>query len=459
MKKVFGIFVFYIIATSFAWSQDTLTLQKACELALKNSVQLETLKVRIQSSRMIVHERWRELLPNITFQYSKNDTVAIREDDTRLQSLVCTVQYDIFTNQQSLIAYSIAQIESMLANEEYTIEKNKIILSTKEAYFALQRKRKAIEIYQLLLKSLQLQKNIITAQQQLGMATELQQIQVDGKIAEAQYNILSAQNQYVNSLQDFATTLGINYASIQFPEQEYTELQNITMASKDTLVSLSMQNRNELKKSYYTLIKTQKEYQLAQYYYLPRIQLFASYGYSGSEFPMNKKMWNVGLSITSLLFGNTTSLTNSYGKKDNGNATDVHSSASVAVYDNPSFIRSIIDAEAAYTQAQKNHQQLIQIIRADVSKAYDTVIESLKKVEIARQTVLLLEKQSVIENEQVRLGDITRYDVLKTLVELSQARLKLQEAITDVFVSLAALENAVGLPIESIFANIREMYN
>lgn len=451
MKKFFCIFAVYIIGTCSAWSQETLTLHNACELALKNSVKLERLKAKIQSSRMIVHERWRELLPNVSFQYSKSDTVAIREDDTRFQSLACTVQYDIFTNQQSLIAYSIAQIESMLANEEYTIEKNNIILSTKQAYFALQKKRKSIEIYQLLLKSLQLQKNIITAQQQLGMATELELIQVDGKIAEAQYNILSAQNQYANSLQDFATTLGINYASIQLPEQEYAELQNITMASKENLISLSMQNRNELKKSYYTLIKTQKEYQLAQYYYLPRIQLFASYGYSGTEFPMNKKMWNVGLSVTSLLFGNTASLSNSYGKKDNGNATDIKSSASVAVYDNPSFIRSIIDAEAAYTEAQKYHQQLIQIIRTDVSKAYDTVMESLKKVEIARQTVLLLEKQSSIENEQARLGDITRYDVLKTLVELSQARLRLQETITDVFVSIAALENAVGLPIESIF--------
>ncbi|NMB66393.1 MAG: TolC family protein [Spirochaetes bacterium] len=451
MKKFFCIFAVYIIGTCSAWSQETLTLHNACELALKNSVKLERLKAKIQSSRMIVHERWRELLPNVSFQYSKSDTVAIREDDTRFQSLACTVQYDIFTNQQSLIAYSIAQIESMLANEEYTIEKNNIILSTKQAYFALQNKRKSIEIYQLLLKSLQLQKNIITAQQQLGMATELELIQVDGKIAEAQYNILSAQNQYANSLQDFATTLGINYASIQLPEQEYAELQNITMASKENLISLSMQNRNELKKSYYTLIKTQKEYQLAQYYYLPRIQLFASYGYSGTEFPINKKMWNVGLSVTSLLFGNTASLSNSYGKKDNGNATDIKSSASVAVYDNPSFIRSIIDAEAAYTEAQKYHQQLIQIIRTDVSKAYDTVMESLKKVEIARQTVLLLEKQSSIENEQARLGDITRYDVLKTLVELSQARLRLQETITDVFVSMAALENAVGLPIESIF--------
>jgi outer membrane protein TolC len=451
MKKVFGIFTVYIITTCTAWGQEILTLHNACELALKNSVKLETLKARIQSSRMIVHERWRELLPNITFQYSKSDTVAIREDDSRLQSLVCTVQYDIFTNQQSFIAYSIAQIESMLANEEYTIEKNKIILSTKEAYFALQKKRKAIEIYQLLLKSLQLQKNIITAQQKLGMATELQQIQVDGKIAEAQYNILNAQNQYVNSLQDFATTLGINYASIKFPEQEYTQLQNITIASKENLISLSMQNRNELKKSYYTLIKTQKEYQLAQYYYLPRIQLFASYGYSGTEFPMNKKMWNVGFSITSLLFGNTASLSNSYGKKDNDNTTDIKSSTSIAIYDNPSFLRSIIDTEAAYAEAQKNHQQLIQIIRTDVSKAYDTVIESLKKVEVAKQNVLLLEKQSAIENEQVRLGDITRYDVLKTLVELSQARLRLQETITDVFVSMAALENAVGLPIESIF--------
>ena len=459
MKKMFIIPAILISLSCFAFGQEILTLRQACQLALKNSVKLETLKSKIQSSRMIIHERWRDLLPHITVQYTKSDDVAVREQDVRAQSLIGTINYDIFTNGKAFIAYSIAQIESMLTIEEYSIEKNKIILTTKQAYFDLQKKKKIIDIYTLLLTSLQLQKKIITAQQQLGMATDLQQIQVDGKIADAQYNIITAQNQFVNSLQDFATVLGIPCSSINIPEPTYSELDNTQIPSKESLTALAMQNRNELKKSYYTVLKTQKEYKLAQYYYLPKIQLFASYGYTGTEFPMNKKTWNVGISVTSSLFGNTTSMGSSYGKKDNGNTTTVQSNASVAVYDEPAFMRSIIDAEAAYVAAQKNHKQLIQIITSDVSKAYDTVIESLKKVEIARQNVMLLEKQSAIENEQARLGDITRYDVLKTLVELSQARLRLQETITDVFVSMAALENAVGLPIESIFANIREEYN
>ena len=283
------------------------------------------------------------------------------------------------------------------------------------------------------------------------MATDLEQIQIDGKIAEAQYNIITAQNDYSNTLKDFATTLAVESSIIVVNEPSYTEIANISLPSKERLIWLSLQNRNELKKSHYTVIKTEKEYALAEYYYLPKIQLFASYGYMGNDYPPNKKTWNIGISITSALLGNTVTTGQTYGKKDNENTTTLDTNASVQIYNEPDYIRNIVDAEAAYTEAKKTFDQLKRIIESDVSKAYDNLIESRKKIEIAQQNTNLLEKQALIENEQVRLGDITRYDVMKTLVELSQARLRLQETLTDVYLAMAALENAIGLPIESLF--------
>ncbi len=84
------------------------------------------------------------------------------------------------------------------------------------------------------------------------------------------------------------------------------------------------------------------------------------------------------------------------------------------------------------------------------------LLNPVKKIEAARQQVLLLEKQVAIENERVRLGDITRYDVLKTIVELSQARLNLQSALTDAFIAMSQLENAVGIPVETLFKGVQQ---
>ena len=441
--------IFFML--NVASGEQPFTLNTAIEYALKNSIALTALKAKIQSSRLIIHERWRELLPYITVQYTKMDNVAIREQDTRNQSLMCTAQYDIFTSRKALIAYSISELESLLAVEEYTIERNTIILNTKKGYFDLQKKKKAIEIYNLLLESLMLQKQIINAQQKLGMATELERIQVDGRIAEAQYNLITTQNDYANALRDFATLLDIEPSRITVVDPQYNEVHDVSLPPKEQLIAVALQQRNELKKSHYTVIKTQKEYELARYYYMPKIQIFASYGYTGNQFPMNKQTWNVGISVTSALFGNTVSAAQNYGKKDNGNTTTSDSNASLQIYNAPEFLRNMVDAEAAYTQATKTYEQLKRSIASDVSKAYDSVIESTKKVEIAKQHVLLLEKQVAIENERVRLGDITRHEVLRTLVELSQARLQLQSALADVLVARAILENAVGIPQESLF--------
>ncbi|MCX8123624.1 MAG: TolC family protein [Spirochaetes bacterium] len=455
MKRGICIIYTIVITANIASGQEPFTLKTAIEYALKNSITLTSLKARVQSTRLIIHERLRELLPSITVQYTKMDNVAIREQDTRNQSLLCTAQYDIFTSRKALIAYSISELESLLALEEYNIEKNTIILNTKKGYFDLQKKKKAIEIYTMLLDSFLLQKQIITAQQKLGMATELERIQVDGKIAEAQYNIISAQNDYANALSDFATFLNIEPSRIDVEAPQFEEFHDKSLPTKEHLIALALQQRNELKKSHYAVIKTQKEYELARYYYMPKIQIFASYGYTGEQFPMNKQTWNVGISVTSTIFGNTVNAGNSYGKKDNGNTTTSDSNASLQVYDAPDFLRNIVDSEAAYTQAIQTYEQLKRSIASDVSKTYDSLIESTKKVEIAKQQVLLLEKQATIENERVRLGDITRYDVLKTLLELSQARLQLQSTITDVFIAIALLENAVGVPQESFFKGVQ----
>ncbi|GAB4220012.1 MAG: hypothetical protein Kow00102_05610 [Spirochaetota bacterium] len=445
------VFISCITLYTTLFAQESFTINSAIQYAIKNSITLTTLKSKIESSKLIIHERWRDFLPYVTIQYTKSDEVAIHDVDLRNQSILFTANYDIFTSQRSFIAYSIAQLESLLAIEEYNIEKNNIILSTKKTYYDLQKKKKTIEIYNLLLESLNLQKKIISAQQKLGMATQLEQIQIDGKIAEANYNIITAQNEYANALKDFATYLGVNPSIIVIHEPSYQEIENIPLPPREQLILLSMQNRNELKKSYYTVIKTQKEYSLAEYYYLPKIQLFGSYGYMGNDYPPNKKVWNIGISVTSALLGNTMQAGHTFGKKDNGNTTTVENNALVQVYNSPDFIRNIVDAEAAYTEAKKTYEQLKRTIESDVSKVYDNCVETTKKIEIAKKNVILLEKQAQIENEQVKLGDITRYDVLKTLVELSQARLRLQEAITDVYISLASLENAVGMPVESLF--------
>ena len=142
MKVIKLIPVFIIFSYCILYTQEPFSIKVAIHYALNNSIKLATLKSRVESSKLIIHERWRDLLPYVTIQYTKNDEVAIHEEDIRNQSLLCTANYDIFTNKRALIAYSIAKLESFLSIEEYAIEKNNIILSTKKAYYDLQKRKR-----------------------------------------------------------------------------------------------------------------------------------------------------------------------------------------------------------------------------------------------------------------------------------------------------------------------------
>ncbi len=152
MMKAQFVLILILISSKILYAQETLTLSEAIEHAVNNSITLTSLKAKIQSSRLVVHEQWRQLLPQVSLQYTKQDEVAIRQQDVRTQSLMCTLQYDIFTNRKAWLSYSISQLESLLAVEEYNIHKNTVILNTKKVYYDLQKKKKAIDIYTLCLK-------------------------------------------------------------------------------------------------------------------------------------------------------------------------------------------------------------------------------------------------------------------------------------------------------------------
>jgi len=440
-----------LIAAGGMLYAETLTLEESIIIARKNSIKLHALKSSIAISRKLIHESWRDLLPVSSIQYQKDDEIAYRENDMRSHSLSCNVSYDINTSGRSILTYQVSKIESLLAESEYIIEQSNIILNVKKAYYDLQKKQHEIKINQKLLNSLYLQQKIVSEQKKLGMATDLQQIQVDAKISEAKYAVLTSKNDYDNSLRDFANLLGLSSdAEIILSDMKHSPEELIGFPQKKYLIALGLKKRNEIYKSNYTLLKSEKELSLAEYYYLPKFQLFGSYGYTGKEFPLRQKTWTVGVSVTTALFGNSMHGGQTFGEKDNGNTRTSSRSGSVKIYDNPSYARKIIEAETSYSEAVKSHQQLRRSIANEISRSYDNLIQSIKRIQMARENVNLLEKQVTIENEKVRLGDITRHDVLRTFIELNQAQLRQQSAITDYYIAIAALENAAGVPIGSL---------
>ena len=438
-----------------AVEQDELTLPEAVSRALMNSTALISLKTKGDLSKRLISERWRDFLPDLSFRYQKEDAVAYREEDYRNQSAMIEIGYDISTGGKTYIEYKISRIERLLAQEEYRIERNNIILNVKRTCYELIRNRDEIAINRKLLDSLFIQKRIIDEEKRLGMATELQRVRVEARISEAEYGILHAENEYKNRLKDFKVLIGFppgRNISIKKPDMRVENLPRI-MQSRDRLISIALKNRSEFKRSRYAIYKTRKEMQLARYYYLPKFRLTGSCGYTGDRYPPNKKTWSIGFSVTTALFGSSVSGSQSFGESDNGNRRSSSSSSRLGVYDDPSYLRKIIGSESSFREAKLEYNKLKKSIVIEVARAFDNLVENKKLVRVAEKNEAMLEKQAEIENTRARLGEITRYDVLKTYLELAESRLRLLKAKTDYRIALAVLERAVGHDIGGLRLN------
>lgn len=452
VKKIISMLLVFLFSGSmslFGEKIKKMNLDDSVSLALKNSVALVSLRTKMDVSRRLILEKWRNFLPEVTLRYSKEDTVSYHEDDYRNQSATVDMGYDLHSSGKTIIEYKITKIESMLAEQEYRIERNNIILKIKKIFYQLFKNLDEIEINKKLLESLMLQKKIIDTEQSLGMATRLQRIQVEARIREAKYNILRAENEFKNTQKDFKILIGFPTGpelALERPEMDIEDMPVIDM-KKDKLIAIAFRKRSEFQKSRYMLYKTKKEMELARHYYLPKVRLTGSYGYTGENYPPEKRKWNVGISISTAIFGNTAEGSQNIGKSEDGNTRNSSSSGNVGIFNDPSYLRRIIESKSSSKEANLSHSLLKKSIHVEVVRAHDSLLESTKMVQIANENVKLLEEQVKIENAKVSLGEITRYDILKNYIELSKARLRELSAKTEYLISIATLERAVGFNI------------
>ncbi len=422
-----------IAPTSGARAQAAeLSLDEAVARALTCSTRLAALKSSIDVSRRIINEKWRSYLPDVGVSYSKEDTVAYREDDYRSQSILLNVGVDLYNGGRTSAEYRIAKLEALLAAEEYRIERNAIVLNVRSLYYELLKNLDEIAINRKLMESL-----------------ELQRVQVEARIAEAEYGILKSENEYQNRLKDLRVLIGLAPgAALALTRMEIASVPVTAITrGRDELVAIALAKRNEFKKSTYLLYKTGREMELARAYYLPTIRLTGSYGYTGNRYPPNKKMWNVGISVTTAIFGSSLSGAQNYGESNNGGTRSSQRSGQAGLYDNPSYASAIIRTEASHREARLAHDLLRKSIAIEVVRAHDSVRENATRIAVSEKNVALLEKQVAIEDAKARLGEITRYDVLKTYLDLSSARLRRLVAKTDYLIAVAVLERTLGYDI------------
>jgi len=347
----------------------------------------------------------------------------------------------------------------IISQNNYDISENdlaktimNVIYTVESAYWNLGYSIENLKVRQ---QALQLAQDLLAKNQravEVGTMAPIDILSAQAEVATRQADIILAQAQVKNNedllrtiinLPEEEMRLALPIIPLDAPKFETKEV------SLDEALMAAMQNRPELKSLKIGLDTQNLNVSYAKNQLLPSLSLAASY-------------YSPGISGDRILYEDNNPITGKPIRIIPGPASDALKDALGLTYNNWTLGLTMdiplntVFSRAAYAQAKvnldqamlqlKNQEQLIYLEIRNGVRAVQTNYQSVQAYKVARE---LAEQKLQAEEEKLRVGLSTNFNVLSYQRDLSNARISELRAIVDYTVSLANLEKAMGTSLKT----------
>ncbi len=259
----------------------------------------------------------------------------------------------------------------------------------------------------------------VKAQYDVGVVAKVDVLRSEVELANAQQNLIKAENAYKISEANFNKIIGLPLATNLFLEDTL----NYTPYDKDLAYCLdyASKNRPELEQAKQGIEVARGAVKVARSGYQPQISAFASQNWATGDghWPADEESdWAVGVNVNLTIF-------------DTG-VTRAKSHA----------------AEANYFSAQEAYRDTVDAVMLDVRSQYLNLREAEKRISTTEVAVSQAEEDYRIAQLRYQAGVGTNTDVLDAQVALTDAQTNYLQSVYDYNISKTNLETAIGVPME-----------
>ena len=245
-----------------------------------------------------------------------------------------------------------------------------------------------------------------------GVIVHSDLLSVEVQLSEFRQQVIQAQGEIVTTEAALNTALGLPVDTPQRVSGELAERQ-FEVAERGELLRLALERRPEYRRAALAVTSAQKQVRGARGESLPRVDSFASFGWSGRTPVTGSTDYTVGASVTYDLFD--------AGRK-----------------------ARLAQASAAEGVADAAREQLANQVRFEVVRAHQQFVTARERLEVAnRATGQALEALRIVQ-DRYREGLTTITEMLRAETSLDRARTNLLAARYDTYVGYAALLLATG---------------
>ena len=412
-----------------------LTLVESVKMALNNNRTIKEADTDVDSAKWARHEARRAAGPQLTWEGSARKIKGKAGDYIDQQHQMGKINYDgtkSYTNSFSVAIplYTGGKIENSIAASEYGIDvadltmeatKQNVRYQTTAAYYSILQNRNLIQVRQEAVDTLAAHLKNVNAQYTVGTVAKSDLLRSQVELANAQQNLINAQNDYDISVAAFNNIVGLPTNTIVNASEELTY----------TKYELSLPACTE-----YAL------------YHRPD-GLAADRGVKAAEAQMNaaKSGWQPALTaqVSRNLGGDGPFKTN--GSVDN-NSTTYGVVATWNIFDNGITEAQVAQKKAALKKAQQEALAMDEQIQLEVQTALLSLQAAEKNIQTTKVAVDKAQEDYKIAQVRYSAGVGTNLDVMDAEQALITAQTTYITALYNYNTSKASLDLAMGIKVD-----------
>ncbi|WP_312423562.1 TolC family protein [Anaerospora hongkongensis] len=413
-KLIAAVLVMLNASVAFAAPVE-LSLSDSVALALKNNPSIKMAQSDKDKSQWSVSEAQAGRMPTVSLgnSYSLKDHNPAGTDDL---SGSLRMNWQLYSGGR--VEGQIDQAKRGVGVADLGVEKTKqqLKLDTTTAYFTILQTKNLVEVNQQSVSNLQEHLNSVQAKYDVGVVAKSDVLRAEVELANAQQNLIKAQNNYDLAVAGLLNTMTIDPGT----ELALTDTLNYNKYDKTLDDSLqAAQTRPDVAQAEENVKISETAVKMAKSGKLPSVSLSASNGWNGSVLPgSGDDDWSVGLS------------------------------ASWSIFDAGSTSAKVKQADASLDKAKEQLVQVKNSAALEVRQNYLSMQEAEKRIDTNKVAVGKAEEDLVIAREKYNAGVGTNLDVIDAQLALTQAKTNEIQALFDYNVNVAKIDKAIGLKAE-----------
>jgi outer membrane protein len=428
--------IFMAISVGVAGAQEAggpLTLEESIDIALKQSVIIQSAREGVAVSEARKKEAFTGFLPKLstTYNYTYNDpaqyikqpppspitNLTIGTQDNFTWSL--DARQPLFTGGRLEANYDISRLGLDASKQEEMGTVQDIVLEVQRSYFTILKAKRLVGVAKQSVEQFIAQKDLAKNFYEVGLVPRNDYLQAEVRLADGTQSLVRAENRLEEVHARFNTVLR---RPISTPVAVVDVLDYKPYGKDfDECLQAAMNNRPEIQVFALKAEQAGKKVKVVESEFYPSVNLVGSYQRYGDSADLNGS---------------------AYRNPENWTV------AAVATWDLWEWGRTKYSRDASVSQEKQAVNALANAkdqVALEVKNAWLAVKEAEKLIAVTRTSIEQAEENYRITQERYREQVSRMTDVLDALTLLTYARASYSNALSDYQISLAGLERAMGV--------------